>query len=89
MEHATYVKERRTGHSRTDGISDFNQGEGLYFSLKSNKLQMHRVRNNKTFVIDNIGTDGARHFYFHISLFDDGTTLTLEPLDAQERAVFD
>ena len=40
IEHATYVKGRRTGHSRTDGISDFNQGESLYFSLKSNKLQI-------------------------------------------------
>ena len=40
IEHATYVKGRKTGHSRTDGISDFNQGESLYFSLKSNKLQI-------------------------------------------------
>ena len=83
------VKGKPVAYGSSDGMSDFGQGESLYFSLKANRLKMHRIQKNKTFVIDDIGTNDTRKFYFHIGLVHNGTTVTLKPLDAQKRVVFD
>ena len=83
------VKGKTFLYSRTDGMSDLGEGESLYFSLKAHTLKMHRIQKKKTFVIDDIDTNDAHKFYFHIGFLYHGTTVTLEPLDATERAVFD
>ena len=85
-----YVKGNRIG--QCNGWAQFLDGESLYFSFKSNQFKIHRVRIKKTFVIDDVTTSPTTKFYFHIGFdFRDfrGTTVTLESLNAEERAIFD
>ena len=83
-----YVKGVQSVES--NGWTKFVEGESLYFSFQSNQLKFHRVQLNKTFVItiNDVDTNASK-FYFHIGFYFGGTTVTLESLDAEERAIFD
>ena len=83
-----YVKGNR---SHQNGWTQVLEGESLYFSFKSNQLKIHRVQLNKTCVIniDDVDNNTTTKFYFHIGFYYRGTTVTLESLNAEERAIFD
>ena len=84
-----FYKGVESNQEGINGWTEFVDGESLYFSFKSNQLKMHRVQLQKTFVINDIDTSPTKKFYFHIGFYYKGTTVTLEPLNAKERAAFD
>ena len=84
---AAYEVIRKGKSARKEGWTGFVDGECLYFHFKSNKLSMHSIRTNQTFIIDDIDTSTTKH-YFHINCVYNNTIVTLGPLDAEERKVF-
>ena len=76
-----------TEHKKLDGWTGFVNGECLYFHFNANKLSMHSVHTQKTFVIDGIDTD-SKIFYFHTDMYYTGSAVSLEPLNVEERKVF-
>jgi BTB/POZ domain len=66
------------------GWTGFEEGECLHFCLAENKLTMFSVTKAVRFVIDPVPAAGEKfiHFNFH----QNGTKLTLEPLDATDYA---
>jgi len=68
---------------------NYVDGECLYFHFKSNKLSMHSVQKNQTFIIDDDMDTSTTKYYFHIiNCVYNNTIVTLGPLDAEERKVF-
>ena len=65
------------------GWTRFTRGKCLHFHLKSNKLTMFSVQENKKFVIDNIDTT-VPAYYIHFNILYVGTKVTLEPLGEDE-----
>ena len=73
-----------------DGWEMLGEGDCLYFRFKSNKLTVHNVRKNKTFVIDNIDSFNTTctKFHIHICFYSPQTAVTLGPLESKERLIF-
>ena len=84
-----YVKGNKS--RPCNGWTHFVEGESLYFSFKSNQLRIHRVQSNKASVIDidDVDTNTTTKLYFLIGFHSRGTTVTLESLNAEDRAIFD
>ena len=82
----------KTEYSDLDGWTSFVDGECLYFHFKLDKLSMYSVQKKKTFVIDGIAADritaATRKFYFHTYIFYNRTSLSVAPLNVEERKVF-
>ena len=73
-----------------DGWTQFSGGECLYFHFKNNKLSMHRVQKNQTYVIDGGGINTqTTKYYFHTKLVSNGTSMTFGSLNAEECKVFE
>ena len=72
-----------------DWFAGFEKGECLYFHFKSNKLRMHSIQKNKTFVFSKDDFDtNATKYYFHILYAYKGTAMTIGSLTAEERKTF-
>ena len=65
---------------------NFDEGEVFYLRLKAKKLSIHRVQEKKTMDMDIIGAETK--FYIHFIFGYAGIILSLESLNADERAVF-
>ena len=75
----------------------YKQGDCFYFHFKSRTLSMYDVRRYKLFVINDIGDSNSPSnpslptstFYIHSIFAGSGTAITLGPMNARERAVFE
>ena len=78
-------------------IDRYKQGDCFYFRFKSRTLSMYDVRRDKLFVINYIGDSNipsnpslpTSKFYIHFIFGESGTAVTLGPMNAKERAVFE
>ena len=83
----SFVFRKGNAISGKDGFTGFADRECLYFHFKSNKLSMHSIQKNKTFIMYDIDANATK-YYFHINIVYPGTLMTIGPLNAEERKIF-
>jgi len=79
------------GNSRTT-LCTFTEGDYYYFRFQGMKLcSMHSIQKNETFFmkVDELGNIDGEIFHIHFNFSAHNTSVTLGPLDAEERTVFE
>ena len=93
----TRVRGEVSRNNRLGEESRYEKGECLYFRFKSRTLSMYSIRKGESFDIDDIGDSiipsnpslPTSKFYIHFIFGESGTAVTLGPMNAKERAVFE